>query len=222
MISFSHSPLSPAIRTLPVPTMPMALRFLEPITEPIPPAEWETAFMTFDMGTRFSPAGPMAATTASGPMICEIARVVPRIPWPQRRRASWISTCWSTIDSQTGRSALPLMTIASYPAYFSLAANCSAHVSGRDQGLRPAGRPEGGDGSATVAGNAGPGQRSDGEDDPVVRIVRFCPCGHLVPHHLVAYPGSPRDSPYTALCVSSVQVRPVERSTWSTLPAQPP
>ena len=88
MISFSHSSLSPAIRTLPVPCTPMALRFLAPITEPIPPAEWETEHITTDMGTRFSPAWPMAATTASGPMIWLIAAVVRRIPSPQRRRAS--------------------------------------------------------------------------------------------------------------------------------------
>ena len=45
----------------------MALRFLDPITEPIPPAEWETELITTDMGTRFSPAWPMAATTRRDP-----------------------------------------------------------------------------------------------------------------------------------------------------------
>src|SRR5208283_5294888 len=67
-----------------------------------------------------------------------------------------------------------------------------AHVSCPNQRLRPAGRPEGGDGSATVARGAGPGQRSDGEDDPVVRIKGFGSRRYLVPHHLEAYPGSPQ------------------------------
>src|SRR5665647_267859 len=36
-----HAFLSAAILTVPVPTMPMALRFLEPMTPPWPPAECE-------------------------------------------------------------------------------------------------------------------------------------------------------------------------------------
>ncbi len=76
------------MRRLPVPRTPIAFRFLDPITEPIPPAECETEFITTDIGTRFSPACPMAATTASEPNIWESSIVARRIPCPQIPRAS--------------------------------------------------------------------------------------------------------------------------------------
>ena len=37
---------SAAILTAPVPLTPMAFRFLEPSTPPMPPAEWEKLFIT--------------------------------------------------------------------------------------------------------------------------------------------------------------------------------
>ncbi len=67
LTAFSHSSGDPAMRMLPVPCTPMALRFFDPMTAP-PPAECETELMMTDIGTRFSPAGPMQATAASGPM----------------------------------------------------------------------------------------------------------------------------------------------------------
>ena len=121
LMVFSHSSLLSAIRMLPVPRTPTAFRFLAPRVAP-PPAECDTELMTTDIGTRFSPAWPMHATAASGPISWLISYVARRMPWPQRWRASRISTLPSAMESHTGRSARPSTMTASYPAYFSSAA----------------------------------------------------------------------------------------------------
>ena len=54
---------------------PIAFRFLEPMTLPTPPAEWERSHMTLDPRTRFSPHWPMAATWASEPMMFMMSEV---------------------------------------------------------------------------------------------------------------------------------------------------
>lgn len=77
-----------------VPTTTMALSFLLPATAPVPPRPAARSSLLIQLAkrTRFSPAGPMAITSASSPCRSRRMRQVSWVVLPQRSEASWMET----------------------------------------------------------------------------------------------------------------------------------
>ena len=76
------------------------------------------------IGTRFSPAGPMEATSNSGPFSFASVALLSKVPFPHRWEASSMVTFSSSILMYTGLSLCPSTIIASYPAYLKAWAIC--------------------------------------------------------------------------------------------------
>ena len=86
------------MRTQPVPRTAMPFTFLEPMIAPTPaPPELPTLVIRQDMLTRFSPAGPMVATSNSGPQALAMAALAANVPLPHRSEASSMETLSSSI-----------------------------------------------------------------------------------------------------------------------------
>src|SRR5271157_4942635 len=173
------------------------------------------------MGTKFSPAWPIAATEASGPICWLISTVVRRIPCPQRRRASLISTFPSATWSHTGRSALPSMMMASNPAYLSSAAKWPPMCPLATRGF---GQQVGHRVVTAVLPLQGAPVPAKG---PTPKTTLLAGSKGLVPigtsSHITLYPipVPPKKSLYFSM-VSSVEILPVDKSTRRTFPVHPP
>ena len=94
-----------AILTAPVPRTAMPFTFLLPSSAPMPaPPLLPKEVMMVLMCTRFSPAGPMVATSNSGPFSLDRMALASKVPLPQMWLASSMVTFSSSILMYTGLS----------------------------------------------------------------------------------------------------------------------
>ena len=109
----------------------MALRFLEPMTAPMPapPTDKSRSLTMFAKGTNFSPAGPIETRYVSRAAHLSVrlflnTSSVSDVVRPQHSRAGWMLILSSKMDRITGNSAFPSMMIMSNPANLSSAPKC--------------------------------------------------------------------------------------------------